>query len=225
MELQDLSTIWEEESAKNANTHYEMEEITASIRKKSGLTSARLQRKIILKSRMAIVIGLGAMIMSPLFVLDEGDYLLDNLLSPIEMTVFAFLMGAITMVIGIHARISSKQIERLRSASGDLKSSLSQTTAVLQRVIRANIYSDAVGVPFFLTWLLYAALYEGSPIVFDFRLLLLVLVPVVVFRLNVILGRWFQAHRFGKYIEDLQACIHDLEIGNEINARNTNLEE
>ncbi len=213
MEIHDLKSIWTK-VVDSEHTKYQVDQdkVQQLIHKKSNTTIDMIKRKLIRKQWLLGIIGSVTVLLAPVFYYDtDSSYFLDSILSKFEMSLIYFLMGVIIIIAFINAHRCYRKIVDYQKMSDNLKTTLEQTINILNKIMKHGVYSDAIGIPIFGTWILYRSLFKEASFAFDHRILLLILFAIGLFILKKYIGTYLQNKKFRPFINTLEKCISDIE--------------
>lgn len=214
MELQDLKSIWTKVVDTEKTTYQiDQSDVQIIIKKKSNILISKIKRELQFKRWLLGIIGSLTTILAPLFYYkDTADFFLDSILSRLEMSIILFTMGIILLIVFTNVFISYRKITDFQKTSGNLKITLQETIKILNRIIKFGIYSDALGVPFIVTWIFYRKLYEDEAFNFDLRFLYLGCTAIIVFIIKYYIGTYLQTRKYNPYINSLKTCLEDIDF-------------
>lgn len=214
MELQDLKSIWTK-VVDAESTKYEIDQdgVQALIKKQSNITISKIKRELQFKRWFFGIIGILTPFLSFIFYYDnDPTYFLDDYLTKFEVSLLLFLMGIIILIAFINIMVSYYTIEKFQKSSDNLKITLRETVKILGRVIKFGIYSDAIGVPVFATWILYRVLFKDETFILDMRVFYLVITAVILFIIKYKVGEFLQNRKYSPYIKSLQRSLDDIDL-------------
>lgn len=209
MELKELQNLWEEDTSQQQSIVMNEQQISHFIHQQSFSLLARIERALRRKTWQAGLIGLFTCGVAPIFVLDEDDFLLDQLLSPMEMSVITFLMGLVVLLVAYQSWQSRKQLLGLQQTSSNVKNMLEGVTHLLNKLQRLKINTDAVGVPLFGAWLAYGYFSRHVHFGWFTELILFLVIVALIIWVSQHIAR--SANRYyQEYIDQLQAYREEL---------------
>lgn len=210
MELKELENLWEDDTSRQPARTMNEQQMSHFMQQQSATLLGRIERALRNKTWRAAVIGLFVCSVAPVYVLEEGDFLLDQLLSPVEMSIMLMLMGLIVLHVAYQSWQSRKQLLGFQQTSTDVKTTLGKASTLLNRLQRLKINSDAVGVPFFSAWLAYSYFFKHTDLGWFTKGALLVVVVVLIIWLSQYAARWANSY-YQDYIDQLTAYQQQLE--------------
>ncbi|NBC66171.1 MAG: hypothetical protein GVY07_11035 [Bacteroidetes bacterium] len=216
MELETMKTIWKKESEQHfQNNKIEQQKIQSLMNSKSQMTFAMIKRSLQFKSRTAGIIGTGALILAAFYFFGviEEPLFVAPFLGVTETGVILFLMGLILCVTALANLLSYNRVKQFEQSSKSLKQMLSESVIILRNIIYLGIYSDAIFVPVLSVFIAYKWLFDAG-LVWDIRLLYLVLIVSGAAILSYTIASRFMYQKHGGNLERLQGYLKELESGN-----------
>ncbi|AXT20839.1 hypothetical protein D7030_11240 [Flavobacteriaceae bacterium AU392] len=214
MELQDLKSIWTKVvDAESIKYEIDRNGVQALIKKQSNITISKIKRELQFKRWFFGFIGILTPFLALVFYYDnDSTYFLDDYLTKFEVSLLLFLMGIIILIAFINIIVSYRTIGKFQKSSDNLKTTLQEVIKILGRVIKFGIYSDAIGVPVFATWILYRILFKSEIFIFDIRVFYLAITAIILFIIKYNIGKFLQNRKYNPYIKSLQRSLNDIDL-------------
>ncbi|NER12009.1 hypothetical protein GWK08_01020 [Leptobacterium flavescens] len=216
MELVELKSIWKKANMlQTADHEVSAEEVHRLIKKRSNTAISRIKREMRFKIWFMGIIGVVGMVMSPLMlILDVEDLPLDGILSRVEISILYFLMSAIIFTFSRLIKDTHDKISNYQNSSSDLKTAIEEIIQLMHRIMKLAVKIGARMSTAIIIWIAYAVLYKNDPFAFDLRILYLIAIAAVSYKLLSLLETWVQERKYGKYVKILKECRDELEVVN-----------
>lgn len=219
MELTDLKSIWDKVVEEDKTTYtLDEQDIKKMIAKKSNVLFSQITRELKMKRWFMGIVGITSVLLSSVYLLDTDDsYLFDNVFSRVEMSLLTLFMGLLIVILFINIVRSYRQMSMFQSSSSDLKTALSTSKKLLERIQKLAVFSDSFALPLVIGWYTYRKLFGEGAFVWDIRIFYVFLAATITLILIFLISRSMQRRKFGKYISRLQAHIDDMQVLDEKN--------
>ncbi|MEM7549871.1 MAG: hypothetical protein AAF363_09355 [Bacteroidota bacterium] len=216
MELIDLKEVWDRVEEKESEKFQLPEEsVVNAIRKQSNTTFSKILRAIRYKVLISTIASIASYLSVPAYILksaEESFFL--GILSGIEVGIMMILVGTLLLGISINYRISYRMIKTNQISAKPLKESIQEAIDIILKINRISIYSDAYGVPLFLGWILYAALFKHFEISSIWGSLIITGICYASFVLVEAKGKWLTNKKYGDYLSVLESSLKELQEKN-----------
>lgn len=214
MNLTDLKSIWTEVSESDKVIYsVANEDMQKMISKKSHVLLSKIVRELKIKRWLVGSMGIAAVFLSIVYLLDlENNYILDEVFSRTEMVIFIMLLGLLMLILFVNIVQSYRRMMMLQRSATDLKTALETSVLLLRRIQKLAIFSDTFAIPLITASFTYRKMFAEEPVVFDERILYVILSAVISFALVYMLSRTVQQKKFGKYIDQLRHHLMDLKV-------------
>lgn len=218
MELEQLKTVWEKTTKHEVEGYFvSKEEIQRLIGKRSNTTISQIKRKIRNKVFMAGSIGL-LLLAFALYVVIAEERVFDFFVSfsdpdsNLEMGTFYLVFGLVICFISVFNEFSYRKIQNIENRKSDLKSSVKNILAIVQKAMKVKVYSDSLVVPGTVLALVVIDVIRGTGIFPNVTILLLFVLGAGVFAtFSHFMAQYSQNKRYGSQIRALEECLEELE--------------
>ena len=209
MDADELRVVWQQENQQVNDQLLNSNDIKAMIREKSNSTLEHIKRAFYTKMWTSTIIGVFAVIMASLTYLDKSDDSnFFNLLNREQFSFMLLMMGLIVFSYGLYLYDTTRKISSLIRSSSALKLMLKRSKKMVVKVMQLGTYADAIGVPFFTTFVLFITLYHDQAYKPDAWALLLL--PLAYF-LHLLIRNLMYKHLQGKYGHFVNTLDHYLK--------------
>lgn len=217
MEINDLKSIWNETNEQQKTTHeHSINDMKKMIGSKSKITIERVRKDLNRKGLYSSILGLSILVyVFDVYFFEKPETHLWHTLSNSQFSLMAGLMGLIVTIASAYMLYVARKINSDGKQMDSLKLSLSSIIKSIQKMMRVSVYSDAIGVPIFVCFIVYIQLFKNQSLMPDLRILVLPILTVIIFWLVRKSTMSFQEGKYGHYINSLEDCLEELEETNE----------
>ncbi len=214
MDLIDLKNIWTEVIEEDKSFYSISEEdIKKVISKKSKTLFSKIIGELRPKRWFMGIIGSLTVVLSSVYLIGSGEnYLLSDVFSRYEMTLFTFLLGIVILILFINIERSYRKFKTFQESAPDLKSALDTSVILLRGIQKLAIFSDVSTLPIIIGLFTFRKQYGDEPFVWDERVGYVALSILLSFLFLFLLSRTMQKRKFGKYIQQAEQHLAALEV-------------
>ncbi|WP_394746901.1 hypothetical protein [Spongiimicrobium salis] len=214
MELQELKSVWTKVvNEEHIKYEFNQDKVQEMIHQKSNTVLAKVERKLKYKRWFSGITGGLAILLSPayLFLKEDSNYILNHLLSTLEIFGIMLLLGISLIFLCILLDVNYKKVKRQRTTSDGLKVTLKKVKDLLKRIMNFTIILDVTVVPLIAFLVLYRIFFGDQAFLLDSRVLYIVLGTVITFLCIRNVSKRQQEQRFGSFVKNLEDCISDMD--------------
>jgi len=212
MDIIELKSVWNLlQQDIISKDRVEVNKIMASIHSKSKSEISKIKNSLHFKFIIASLSIVAAISLAIATILKPTINPLDFVFSPLESVLFFIIMAISVAVMVFFNYRAYIQIRDIQQSDLNLKDNLKNFIKAMKKAIAFNIFSDTLMTPILAAWLYYAYAFKNQSLGFDFRTLLLFLLPILIGLFSYFLQRFVQHLKFGKYLNRLSAYSKSLE--------------
>ncbi len=210
MNIEELKSLWVEVVDKSTETQIlEKEHIKDMISTKSNSAITQIQQAIKTKLYVATMAATLASILA--FLSLQADLRLYDTYTPDQTGVVLATLATIVFSVTAVSLKSLRDIRVLQLTNDNIRSRIQRVEALIRRLIKINIYTDAMVAPLLVGVLIGYKLYvNGSFSVIEIGFITtasMVITFIVAIRLN----RQLMDRKFGQQLAALNDCLLELE--------------
>ena len=213
MELLELKSIWEKATAQEGTgENLTPQQVQLVIKKRSNTAISKIKREMKFKIWFLGFMGALCMIFAPvLFFLEKEELPLSSILEPLEVCIIYFSMGAVIFIFSRQIKSTHDKIVHYQKTSSDLKTSINGIIKLMHKIMKLAVTIGGVMTPLLITWIVFAFLYKDTAFSFDIRILYVLIIAFICHKLFSFLEARIQNKKYGKYVDALKQCLHELE--------------
>ena len=206
MENSDLKTIWQLTVHKQSSIEpLSKEDIRMAIEKKSNSVISKISKRLKLKIWIQMGLGiLGLLLVTYLFLAEKESA---------EITYF-FIFSTI-LALGIHKRTQHRTIVNFQESSYPLRTTLTRVTAIMEKVVKAQIYTVVILATALVLLFLYSTISKEDSIQSAQQFLIIGVAAIIVPFLSYFVAKRGQQKLFGNYIQMLKEYSKELDTSGE----------
>jgi hypothetical protein len=215
MELEELKSIWKEETTKEALAHQlSMDELRGVITRKSQSTIATLKRSLRVKVAIAGISGLTCL---ALVVFGNNESLseafsLDQFMSPTQVAMIYAVLGISLVTIAVFNFFNHIRITDFERSSLPIKETIDHVIRIIKSAINLGTYSDLIVSPVVFAFVGYLYFYQQESFQFDIRVLYVSMIYVGGLIFSYFTNRYAMQKRFGNDLNQLKKYQEELHF-------------
>lgn len=216
MEWNELKSIWKKANDQlGAEDRVSQTVVQSMIKRRSNTIISRILRLMRLKMWLTSIIG-GLVLLMAAWLSIVTDFKEVSTIYGITMThgqLILILLISVALILSIFviSRSNYKKIRKYQRSALPLKSNLKAIHQIMQTHVHHTALPDAVMIPVVFLFFLWNSLFGGDGFAWDLKIFIILAFLLSSPFWSYRLSKWLQLRKYGEYIEDLKACLNELE--------------